>query len=405
MNVSLKKVYAIFLFALSPIAGLLFLLHKLKRSQLNLLYVFVALLFSLMLFKSPPIDDLYRYLQLFDQSSTYHISSIGDISSYTSFYFISKFYIFFGIPFFYIPFFYIFISIFFYLKSADIVFKKNEWSIKYYLFVLLGLLIIIDPILASLGLRFSAASAIFSYGVMLSLVDNNRKGFIYVFLSVFFHLSIIYLIIYFILSFFFIANKKTALILSIASLFLSGVFIKNAADYIPFVNISQQLLDYMDNRGTGYDPDAILGGSAIVVVFLARSKQIIFWILYYISPQLKDKRLGRFSNALNILSIGVCLSALTPIIFFRYAFGVLPLIYIFMSIVFYTYRSKLVLFFLLIYMTAQFLIVDLYIKKDSLLYGKPIQMIVFPIFQVVNYSDDDYRKHLRFIDEDGFYIK
>ncbi|WP_215900939.1 EpsG family protein [Acinetobacter bereziniae] len=402
---SLKKVYAIFLFALSPIVGLLFLLHKLKRSQLNLLYVFVALLFSLMLFKSPPIDDLYRYLQLFDESSTYHISSIGDISSYTSFYFISKFYIFFGIPFFYIPFFYIFISIFFYLKSADIVFKKNEWSIKYYLFVLLGLLIIIDPILASLGLRFSAASAIFSYGVMLSLVDNNRKGFIYVFLSVFFHLSIIYLIIYFILSFFFIANKKTALILSIASLFLSGVFIKNAADYIPFVNISQQLLDYMDNRGTGYDPDAILGGSAIVVVFLARSKQIIFWILYYISPQLKDKRLGRFSNALNILSIGVCLSALTPIIFFRYAFGVLPLIYIFMSIVFYTYRSKLVLFFLLIYMTAQFLIVDLYIKKDSLLYGKPIQMIVFPIFQVVNYSDDDYRKHLRFIDEDGFYIK
>lgn len=406
MNLSLKKIYAILLFAISPLLGLFFLLNRIKNNHLNLLYILIALFTSLMLLKSPPIDDLYRYLQLFDQSGSYSILGIQDISSYTAYNFLSKVYNFFGIPFFYIPFFYVFISIYFYLKSADVVFKKNIWSLKYYLLVLLGMLVIVDPILASLGLRFSAASALFSYGALLILIEkNNKKGFLFLFISILFHMSILYLIIFLLISLFVNINKRMALFFSLISLFISGFFMGVISGYIPFVNVSQQFLDYLDNKGTGYDPNAILGGSAIIVVFLSRLKNIIFWIFYYISPQVKDKNFLKFSNGLNVLSIGVCLSAMTSIVFFRYAYGVLPLIYLFMAIGFYKNKNNILFIFIFIFMVFQFIIIDVYIKKDSLIYGKPVQMVVFPVFQVLNYTDGEYRKHLMFIDEDGYYIK
>lgn len=77
------------------------------------------------------------------------------------------------------------------------LFLKNIWSLRYYLLVLLGMVVIVDPILASLGLRFSTASALFSYGALLILIENNKKGFIYLFISILFHLSIAYLVVFF----------------------------------------------------------------------------------------------------------------------------------------------------------------------------------------------------------------
>ncbi len=405
LNLSLKKIYATLLFSISPLIGLFFLLNKINRNHLNLLYIFIALFFSLILLKSPPIDDLYRYLQLFDRSESYIILSFQDVSSYTTYYILAKLYNILGIPFFYIPFFYVFISIYFYLKTADVVFKKNIWSLRYYLLVLLGMVVIVDPILASLGLRFSAASALFSYGALLILIENNKKGFIYLFISILFHLSIAYLVVFLLISFFVNINKKVALIFSLISLLISGFFMNLVADYIPFVNISQQFIDYLDNKGTGYDPNAVLGTSAIFVVFLSRSKNIIFWIFYYFSREIENRDFVKFSNGLNILSIAVCLSAMTSIVFFRYAFGVLPLIYIFMAIVFYKNKGAISLMFVSIFIFIQFIVIDVYIKKDSIIYGEPVKMAVFPVFQILNYTDDEYRKHLMSIDEDGYYLK
>ena len=61
--------------------------------------------------------------------------------------------------------------------------------------------------------------------------------------------------------------------------------------------------------------------------------------------------------------------------------------------------------FVSIFIFIQFIVIDVYIKKDSIIYGEPVKMAVFPVFQILNYTDDEYRKHLMSIDEDGYYLK
>ncbi|MFW2096876.1 hypothetical protein ACG9ZL_11750 [Acinetobacter sp. ULE_I057] len=389
------------IFFISPLIGLLVAMHGIKKRQLNFFYILLSLFFALMVLKNPPLYDLIRYLDLFDSSRNIELV----FHNYFSFQLVSTVFNELRIPFYFLPSLFVFFIIFLHLKAIDIVYNYFDWSIKRQLLLIFGLVILINPIFASTVLRAYLASGFFMYGVFLVIFKEKKIGYILVLFSAFFHLSFAYLIIFFILSRFFKISKNIAFVVSLFSIMFSFVFISYLIDFIPFELIKIQFSNYLTNTNTGADSGSGNFQAFIVNSILALTN-ICFALLYFMNVLPKVEKAKEYSNFLNFLIISGCLASISFIVFIRYFTHItlFSYVYIVVFLVFINGR-KIVNCLLILILCINFLLIDIYIRKDSLLNGNPISMVLISPLQIMFYSDEEYRKMLKIVDYQGYISK
>ena len=106
-----KSIFAFSVFMLSPVAGIMVALHNAKKSQFNFIYFLISLFFAVVFLKNPPLDDLYRYLEMYDHLNPNII--FNEFNNYSVFFAISYFFKMIGVPFYLMVSFFNFLIIFF----------------------------------------------------------------------------------------------------------------------------------------------------------------------------------------------------------------------------------------------------------------------------------------------------
>ena len=397
-KISRKKLLSGLVFCISPIAGLIVLLHKINRDSFNLLYILLSLFFALMVLKNPPLYDLIRYLELFDSSGV----SIGlELHNYLSFQIISSIFKILDIPFYFLPSLFVFFIMYFHLKAIGVVYDYYNWSIKKQLILIFGLVILLNPIFASTVLRAYMASGLFMYGTFLIIFSEKKRGYLYVGMSILFHLSFAYLVLFFLVSRVIKIEKTVAFIVSCFAITISLVFISYLIDLIPFELVKIQFSNYLTDNNTGADAGA--GNfQAVIINCIIVLTHILLCLIYFLTRIPKAEKAFEYSNLVNFMIIAGSLTSISFTLFTRFFshISLFTFVYIMIFIIFIS-KNKIVSFALSLILLVNFLLIDVYIRKDSLLNGSPIAMVTVTPLQIFLYSDMEYREMLKNINYHG----
>lgn len=218
------------LFLLNPFSVFLYAIYNLTTKwAANAIWAFVAFFgFSFALGEETQGSDINRYISLLEY---YHLHvdsfyeavdyfrSSGDIDfmKYLISYVISRFTdsqailtLVYGL-------------IFGYFYSRNVVyfasFLKGKFNAFFWLFTLIFILIV--PFWAINGFRFWTATQVFLYGLINFLIERNRKGLIYCFLSLVFHFAYLFPLLILLIQYLFPKKIVLALVFFITS-FLVG---------------------------------------------------------------------------------------------------------------------------------------------------------------------------------------
>lgn len=395
MYFSLKNIFSLVLFVLSPILGLLHAVSKFNFNNRNYFYFLTSLFFALMVFKNPPAFDAIRYFEMYDYVSFKHLT---EFSNYISFYYISFFFKNLGIPFYFIPVVYVFLSIYFLLKSVDILYFKSSFkkSSLFYIILLFGLIIIINPIVVGLVMRNYLSLTFFIYGFVNFYFGKKSKSLIFFALSILSHFSFIGIILVFILSFFVKLNRVNTFFLVILGLFFSKIVFSKFIYLLPGVGVQEHYSAYLDySQYAEYTNNMILAtyisyGLKSCIIFLsfliysARSQfkelfNIMLWLLVAVSfVVVSDTAAERIFNVATVFSYIFIIFNLTG-----------------------SSRDLIFSFFLIICVVFYFVILDVYMYRYSILYGDYFKNTFYPVFQFFLYTDDSYRELIKYLNSDG----
>ncbi|WP_214001793.1 EpsG family protein [Acinetobacter variabilis] len=395
-----KNLFSLIVFLLSPALGVLTSLHNLKREHLRFFYILISMFFAILVLKNPPIYDLYRYLEMFDISA-----STTEFGNYYSYYILSKLFKNLGISFYFLPPLFVFLTILYNLKSLHLLYEKFNWNLRKQLILIFAVIIISNPLIISLGLRSYLSSALFTYSVLQISLNREKKYYSLIILSIFIHFSALYLTIFFLISRFIKIKKITALIISILALTLSSIVIPYFIQYIPIASIQEHSLNYTNNQFTGIE-NTSKSFNALIVNNFSYFIIIFFWILFYIKKSASNPYYNDYKNILNFFSIAICLSSVTGLIFYRFSSYLIILLFIYIAtqeLIFI--KNKLSISLITIILTLNLVLIDIFIRKDSIINGKPLQMAFLPTPQILIYTDHEYRKFLNKIDDEGYIIK
>lgn len=356
--------------------------------------------FAILVLKNPPIYDLYRYLEMFDISA-----STTEFGNYYSYYILSKLFKNLGISFYFLPPLFVFLTILYNLKSLHLLYEKFNWNLRKQLILIFSVIIISNPLIISLGLRSYLSSALFTYSVLQISLNREKKYYSLIILSIFIHFSALYLTIFFLISRFIKIKKFTALIISIVALTLSSIVIPYFIQYIPIASIQEHSLNYTNNQFTGIE-NTSKSFNALIINNFSYFIIIFFWILFYIKKSTSNPYYNDYKNILNFFSIAICLSSVTGLIFYRFSSYLIILLFIYIAtqeLIFI--KNKLSILLITIILTLNLVLIDIFIRKDSIINGKPLQMAFLPTPQILIYTDHEYRKFLNKIDDEGYIIK
>ena len=398
MSFNSKKLMSSTFFFLSPVVGLLVAAHGLKKNQINFFNVLVSTFIALVFLKNPPLDDLYRYMEMYDYLNTSVV--FNELSNYSVFYFISYFFKLIGIPFYVMVSFLNFIIIYFALKSLHMISIYFDWSVRYYLLAMFGFIIVLNPLVLSLSLRAPLAMSLFTYGFVNLVLLRKRKACFYFILSVIFHFSFLYLVAAIFISGFLKVGGKFAALASVLFFLIANSFLPILITFIPFEQVNSQYSNYITNTAVGEGKE---GFSALVVNVILFSIISFFMIgsLFLSVKKSSFDVLRIYRNKLLVLIMFVCLSAFQYLVFFRFSFSIILIEYIYILVYFNFFGGRILLIALICILSLNLIVVDVYIRKDSLILGSPITLAFLPPVHTLLYTDFEYRMFLDMIDKDG----
>ena len=256
-----------------------------------------------------------------------------------------------------------------------------------------------NPLLASLSVRAPLSVSLYTYGFLSYFLSNRFKGCFFIFLSVVFHFSFVYLVLAFIASNLVKINVKLSLLLSILFFSISSFVLPSLIPLIPIAQISDQYSNYVTNTAVGEGGEGISAQIVNMILFITVIYFFIAGLVF--SPHKDDFFLNKIHSKLLILVPFICLSAFQYLVFYRYSLSVLLIFCIYLLSFIYKYKNNLLFISLGVILVVNLIIVDLYIRKNSLIYGEPItQAFLSPILNI-EYTDAEYREVLKYIDKNG----
>lgn len=394
--ISKGKLLSSLLFFLVPFLSALYSILKLKKNSNNDFYYFIiSLFFGFLFLKNPPLMDSIRYLEIYDLVEKEHLTSF---SNYVNFYYIAYFFKSIGLNYYFIPTFFVSVSVFCIFKSMDLLWKKYNWSLANYLFLSIGLLILSNPVIISMGLRNSTAYFIFLLGVFYYFCGFKFKSKLTFIITFLCHFSMILPISVFILSNIFNINKYFSIFLIIIGVAFSQIFLERIISIIPI----PALKDHYSNYGADSSVVVADGNGFLVLILFFSIKFSLILICYVVnSKDVISKKILNFIFFMVILVSFVCVDA-TALHRFLEITSFLCFIYI--CINFFNQSKRIVLKFLVsLFLVIQLFVFDFYTVRHNFTYGKMLQMTYTPIFFVLLYTDREYREYLYKIDSDGYW--
>lgn len=390
------KFFAFLLFFLVPILGLLFSLSKLKRDRKNnFYYLLISLFFGFLFLKNPPLMDSLRYLELYDEVTSSHLLSF---SNYINFYYISYFFKKIGLNYYFIPTFFVSVSVFCIFKSIDLIWKKNNWSLRGYLFLSLGLLILSNPMVVSMGLRNATAYFIFILAVCYFLLDNKAKSYVLFLLTFFCHFSMFLPIVLFLFSSFFKINKYISIFFVVLGLLFSNIFFEVLIAKIPILALKEHYSNYGGENG-----DTIVSGNGLLVYGLfILIKLVLILSCYFVEN--KDFFSKSVLNFIFLMTILIAFVSVDQTALYRFLNLTSFFCFIYLCIYIYNLNKFTPLILLLpIVLAIQLIVFDFYTIRSNFYHGNMIEMAISSPFNILLYDDYEYRKYLGNIDSDGFW--
>lgn len=135
----------------------------------------------------------------------------------------------------------------FYSRILWFILDRLNYKITGFALTLLLMIMLINPIWNINGVRMWTAMEVYIYGVILFFFQNKKKGMLFMFLSILFHLSFLIPFVFFLLFWLIPNGKRTVLFY----LYLGTLFITNLP--ISFLNeISLFFPDFIGNRMAAY---------------------------------------------------------------------------------------------------------------------------------------------------------
>lgn len=404
MILNLKNLISFILFIVSPIFGAIFSLLSLGKNKSNtILYLILALFFSFILIKNPPLLDSYRYLMFFDIVNTSNLDI--DSLNYVNFGLVSMLIDFLELPYYFIPFIFTFISIFILFMAFNKVARKYGFNSFYLIIGSLVVVILANPLLISMVLRFYLASAFLIFSIFCYLCNENKKMVFFSLLAVFFHFSTLYLILFVFLSHFINLSKNKTIFLSLLFLLFSQYLFPVIINYASVIPILSHFEAYIL-----LDIDKNINKNSLIVVYLSVFLNLVMVFLFFCVDFIhKDIFIEKLKNIIYFIIISISLSSYVFEAFNRYFFVLNFLVFIYLLCYLYfnkmelkTFFVKYLLFFVLI---LKAFIFDFYIYRPAILEGQPISLAIKSPLFIFLYTDDEYRSILSKIDKDGYLIE
>lgn len=390
------KLLSFLLFLLIPILSVLFSLSKLKREKgNNFYYLLISLFFGFLFLKNPPLMDSLRYLELYDQVTKDYLLSI---SNYVNYYYVAFIFKELGFGYYFIPVFYVSIAVFCIFKSTDLIWKNYNWSLKRYLFLSLGLLILSNPMVISMGLRNATAYFIFILAICYFLLGSRVKSYFIFLLSFLCHFSMFLPIALFFSSLFFKINKFLSIFLVLFGFLFSNVFFEILIQKIPIAALKEHYSSY----GGGAESESASGNGIIVYVIFILIKIVLITICYFVEN--KDFFSKKILNYIFLMTILVAFVSVNQTALYRFLNLTSFFCFIYLCIYIYSSKKSLIFKFLLsMILTIQLIVFDFYTIRYNFYHGRMIEMAYISPLNIFLYDNYEYRKYLSNIDSDGFW--
>lgn len=375
MRIHNLNIIAFIIFFLNPILGFLTCLVSIYKNSANNISIFIYSLFvSISILKNQIYADSIIYRDMYN-SVTY--DSLNDFDGYITYKSLALFFKSFGIPYEFLPFFHVFFMVYFIGKLLIILRDKYNFSNSHFLFMLIGLTILSNPIVASMGQRNSLAIILIIYSVILYFNEKYIKGFVFLILSLITHFTMSFLLVPLILSGFSKISYFFRILFLFFSVILGLYFNRVSAIFFNDTGVSEFNEKYQESK---YD----LGdGGELLYSVINYSVKFIFLALFifFLKKNINNDKF--LVNIRNFIFYMICLCfifMMNPIAFGRFSNYLCLVIFIYISLINANITNKLNLynFFMCFFLFFYFAIFNVFPWKEPILNGEMLKAILLP---------------------------
>lgn len=378
MKVNVFNIVSLLFFLLNPILGLISSLISLYKSRKSYLLCFIYSMFvAISISKNEIYADSLTYNQMYNEVA---LSDLKEIDGYITYKIISYYFKELSIPYEVLPFLHVLLMVLFLTKSLVFLSDKYNFTGKKFILSLIGLTILANPVVASMGQRNSLAIFIVIYAIILF---SSKRLYFSVFLLVMasaIHFVMIIFIPLLILS----KNinlDKIKYFFSVLFACIGSLFFDNL---IKLFTINDGVQDFTAKyQEINYD----LGTAGVFIynITLYFMKLVYFLIfLRYAFFENKDIFLRNLRNFILVLTIFCFFLIQNPVAFGRFTTYLVFLIFIYIN----TYSSKYyvgnsVKYFLIISCISYFVFYNIFPWREVIFKGDIHLALLFPSFYTI----------------------
>lgn len=402
ISFSKHNIISYIFFIISPILGVIFSFSNLSKPKYRkCFYIIISFFFGLFFLKNPPIHDIYRYYLQYE-----YIYTISDFGKYTNDYFFDTICLIFnqiGIPFYFIPPLFVFLTLYITLIGVEKLILKYKFNLLRLTLLIISSIILTNPVLVSLGLRSYLSFAFLFLGLINYFIYNKKLSFILFFLSGFTHSSLIVFIIPLFLINIIKPGKVATLVISFIC-FLFSYFLISIITNLSIVNLlSDSLVAYTEISRVS--EKSISGVIHYYLNLNLKLIIIIFAIMFIKIEELNifEKKLYYYMNYMLIIC---SLCSVSDVALGRYSTytSFISFILLFFCNKKLYLGKKLIRFILIMYVIFNLMVNNIYINRHIFMIGKPIEMSIITPLALILYSEEEYKKYLINIDNEGYPI-
>lgn len=378
MKIILFNFVSLLSFLINPIIGFICILIGLYKSRKSYFLCFLYSLFvAISISKNEIYADSLAYQNMYNNVT---LDDLSQIDGYITYKIISYFFKDIGIPYEVLPFLHVFFLIIFLTKSLIFLNQRYSFTGDKFIFSLIGLTILANPIVASMGQRNSLAIFIVIYAVILFFRKKTYLSFFYLVLASLIHFVMFIFIPILIVSKLVNFNKLNYLFSAFLAIIFSFFYEKISSIFFINDGITDFATKYNEFQ---YD----LGGGGVLVynVVLYAMKLIFYFVfLNYAFVRTEDIFLNNFKNFILMVTISCFLFIQNPIAFGRFTTYLIFMIFIYIisysSLKYVSIYTKITLFaFCIIY----FLFYNIFPWKDAIFGGDIHLALLLPSFYTI----------------------
>ena len=378
MKVNVYNIVSVLAFLINPILGLISSFIGLYKSQKSQVLCFTySLCVAISISKNKIYADSIAYNEIYNEVTS---SDLKEIDPYITYKYISYFFKELGISYEVLPFLHVLLMTFFLTKSILILSSKYNFTGTKFILSVIGLTILANPIVASMGQRNSLAIFIVIYAV---ISFYNRRVFsssLWLVTASLIHFTMTVFIPILYLSRLIKLDKLKYFILALIAIFSSLFFEK----IIKIIFINEGVEDFTNKyQEINYD----LGGGGIFVYNFILYSMKFFYYLCFLRYGFAVSHDYLFNNVRNfiLLMTVLCIFLISnPVAFGRFTNYTLYLIFLYMLI----YSSKFyVSFFIKLFMfiscLGYLIFYNIFPWREPILNGEMHLALLFPSFYTI----------------------